>query len=307
MSRLKFYILIFFELLLFPLLFLFVYLKNNFPSSIFKQTIKYKINKNDLSKKIIFVVHEWAGYDFSRKKQIKYVNKEFDCGLKYHMERINCYNGPFDLEKIITISDFSPEYQKSLESKDFYNSSYKIYPVSNLSMDFSGYNHVAKNLLPEEDCFVFLTNSSVESAKVDFIDNHVKIFLEDPTLGLLGVSYCTKIYQSFIRNNFHPHVQSFFLVTRASVLKELLALNNGNLPGAKEAFKLSLIRFGEVKFTKDIQKLGYKVGIILEDMNFYEIPKSSILDSGFSRWSQPFGDFRLYANNPNRINLSKNH
>jgi hypothetical protein len=298
----KFYSILLLELLFFPFLYTIEFFKKIL-SLFYKNDNVYRVNINKLSSQVLYVVHEWAGYAFKRKKTIKYIEKEFECGLFYQIERMNRYNGKNELKKILTISGLQEGYLNKLKCDFVLPSDLSIYPVQNTAMDFSGYSFVINKYSDNtSDQIIFLTNTSVDADVRPFIDQYVNLFRDDPTIGLVGVSYCTKVYQSFIRNNFRPHLQSFFLVSRLSVLKEVKKINGGIFPGSNENFKLSIIRFGEVKITELVQKLGYKVCVILEDGSIKLIPKSGKFYNGFFYWNLPFNDYRLSVVNPNRIN-----
>ena len=302
----KFYLLIGVELITFPFLYLWEEVKK-YLGKYKKQRAGYKTTGLDISNDAIFIIHEWAGYPYVRFKTINYTGHKFVCGLKYHFERLSQYQGKYHIKKILTISDYTKEYYESLKKESFYDDKTQVYAVDNSAMDFSGYAHVVENILVEEkdDKVVFLTNSSVEAEMVAFLDNHIELFKSQPELGLLGISYSTKIYQTLIKNNFRPHLQSFFLVSKVSVLKEMIELNGGRFPGAKEHYKLSIIRFGEVKITELIQKLGYKVAVITEDEELHTLPDHGLFFNGYANWELPLNDYRLSANHPNRINVLK--
>lgn len=302
---LKFYLIVGIELLFSPFLFAFEALKKQIGRFIPDE--KSMVAKaTELDDEVIFAVHEWAGYPYVRQKTIKHVNHTFTCGLKFYFDRLSAYKGKYRLKKVLTLSDANDQYIAHLKKQDFYPSDLQIHPVDNMAMDFSGYNFVAKNMLrPERDQIVFLTNSSLESSQIDFIDQYVEHFRLQPELGLLGVSYSTKVYQTFIKNNFRPHIQSFFLVTRSRILQELLKKNGGNLPGSAEKYKLSIIRFGEVKITEMIQQLGYKVAVVTSDGKLTKFPDSGFFYNGYYKWKLPMNDYRLTTEYPNRINIMR--
>ncbi|MBC8986173.1 hypothetical protein H9X96_10350 [Pedobacter sp. N36a] len=301
----KFYFLIGLELIFSPFLYLFEWLKK-INGKFIKSSRQKRVDGTPIGNEILFVVHEWAGYPFTREKTIKYINKTFACGLKFHFDRLSNYDGKYNLRKILTISDCNDDYVANLKKQDFFTEDFEIYPVLNKAMDFSGYSFAIDKLVDSnKEQIVFLTNTSVDSMVVPFIDQYVNIFKSDPSLGLLGISYSTKIYQTLIKNNFRPHLQSFFLVSRSSVLKELVKSNGGSLPGSEEDYKLSIIRFGEVQITEQIQKLGFKVAVITEDKELYTLPDSGPFYNGFFNWKLPFNDYRLSVTHPNRINEFK--
>lgn len=300
---LKFYLIIGIELLFSPFLYGFEALKKWLGRFRVEGEATVRSNTREIDPEVIFAIHEWAGYPFVRQKTIKYTGTTFTCGLKPHLDRLSVYKGKYKLKKILTLSNANNQYAANFKRQDFYPHDLQICPVDNVAMDFSGYNYVAKNMLdPKREQVVFLTNTSVDATMVDFIDQYTDLFRKWPELGLLGISYSTKIYQTFIKNNFRPHLQSFFLATRSSVLQELLEKNGGNIPGATEDYKLAIIRFGEVRITEMIQQLGYKAAVITADGKLTFLPDFGIFYNGYHQWELPMDDYRLSAKHPNRIN-----
>lgn len=255
-------------------------------------------NDNSLSDNIVFLIHEWAGYPFVREKTIKRTQNKFTCGLKYSLERINSYIGKYKVEKILTISDCSDEYIERLKLSDFFKEDINIIPVTNKSMDFSGYSYLAHKIVStKQNKLVFFSNTSVNAIKCDFIDQYIDIFLNNKNLGLLGISYSSKIYQTFIRNNYTPHIQSFFFLTTTEVLEKIIIFNKNIFPGERSDYKLSIIRFGEVKLSQIVQKLGLDIGIIDEKGKLLILPMEED-----SATDLVVGDYRLFVKNPNKIN-----
>ncbi|WP_131555216.1 hypothetical protein [Sphingobacterium deserti] len=249
----------------------------------------------------MYHVHEWCGYPFERKKTIKYVNKTFDCGLRYSLEKIKAYSGQYSIRKILTLSDYNEPYVANLSREEYFDDNTEIYKVENSSMDFSGYSFLTKKLISEtKNQLVFFTNSSVNAIPADFLDSYVDTFIANKNLGLLGISYSSKIYQSLVKNNYSPHIQSFFFLTSIEVLKEILDANKGFFPGETERYKLSIIRFGEIELSNIVRKLGYDLGVVTEDGKLLVLP-----DSYYPKILVD-GDYRLFAKDPNRINIIKN-
>jgi len=297
----KFYLLILIELFFFPFLYLWEAFRNFVSSKNVKQY--YSTDKSDIKpiNDVIYLIHEWGKYPIKRKKHINAI-PEFECGLFYQVQRLDRYNGQKKIRKYLTISDYSVEYIKYIEDNGIGLKDYTVIPVQNKGMDFSGYSYLTNKIIDSsQNQIVFLTNTSVEKDISDYIDDYVKLFEKYHNLGLLGISYSTKISQSFIKNRFSPHLQSFFLVSRSQVLKEAVKTNNGKFPGESETLKYSIIRFGEIKLSKLISKLGYDLAVVEPSGNIYFLPKDKILNNGYNTWKLPFGDRRLTNNSPNRI------
>lgn len=250
---------------------------------------------------VIYLIHEWSKYPIKRDKKVNRI-PEFECGLLYQIQRVDRYKGNKKIQKYLTISDYSSDYLKYLKVNGIMLDDYNVIPVPNRGMDFSGYSYLVKSIIDfDQNQIIFLTNTSVEKDISEFIDDYVGIFEKYPSLGLLGISYSTIISQSLIKNKFTPHLQSFFLVSRSHILKQVVELNNGNFPGENETLKYSIIRFGEIKLSKLIQKLGYELAVIEPGGKIYFFPKAKMFCNGYNTWDLPYGDRRLTNNSPNRI------
>lgn len=116
-----------------------------------------------------------------------------------------------------------------------------------------------------------------------------------PEIGMLGISYCTRMFQSLVRNNFTPHLQSFFLLTTTSVLREIVASNRNRFPGAGIGHKLLLIRKGEVALSRLVLRLGYRLAVIRPENG------ALFLFTDYRRWNIPRGDIRQTLSEPNKI------
>lgn len=288
-SKLKFWLSVFTEVVLYP-----------FARERKSLIVKERADSN-LSNKIIYHIHEWCGYPFEREKKIRYRDYSFKCGLKPAIARVSIYRGSRDIEKVLTLSEATVSYVKKLKKEDFFDRDFQIVRVGNDSMDFSGYAHIVHNVLQDaSNDFVFLTNSSVDDHVYDFIDDYISCYLKNKNIGILGVSYSSKIYQSLIKSNFTPHVQSFFMLTTSEIIREIVEVNGGRFPGEDEFYKLGLIKFGEAKLSQIVQQLGYDLGIVNDKGDVTVLPrdarfKSEIVD----------GDYRLFSRFPNRINTLK--
>ena len=286
----KFYFVLLGELLLLPILYLKEFLKRyiSIPERADKkrQTANYN--------KLVVGIHDWAGYELKRTKTIN--NISFDCGLKFQLDRFANYKGTKDIKLSLTISG-EPD-----NNYDKYNG-LNITKVSNYGMDFRGYSQTIQNESDQENCYVLLMNSSVEAKQVDFIDQYIEFLENNPTVGLLGISYSSKIFQTLIRNNFTPHIQSFFLITTLNVLKEVISHNKGEFPGQDIIHKRLLIRFGEVRLSRIISDLGYQLAVITDQGKPFIFPKTKgLLNTAYQQWKQPKGEYRFHTKHPNRIN-----
>lgn len=288
--RFKFYLIILFELLFLPYFFFRNWYKWNFGIHI--PLKMHRVRESVYVDKISVCIHEWGGFEATRTKKVKKIPK-FLCGLSFQLRRFKEYRGQYNLDLTITLSD------SQLLSYDINHS--KIIKVSNCGMDFSGYSNFYNSLADQPNQYVILTNTSVNSFECEFIDGYIDFFRNDRTIGLLGISYSSKMSQSLIYNNFTPHLQSFFVLTTLHVLKEIVEFNSG-FPGSKVDFKLQLIREGEIRLSQIALKLGYNLVSILEDGTPFYFDSSCMLDNGRSSFNSFFGDYRLNVKNPNSIN-----
>lgn len=242
-------------------------------------------------------IHEWGGYSLVRRKKVSSI-PEFQCGLKFQLQRFSSLRKKGKIVLCVTLSE---EFR--CQDKNYICSRTDDYhAVSNEGMDFSGYSSFYNFIKGCPNAYVILTNSSVNSLQDDFFDGYIRYMEQHPEVGILGTSYSTKCFQSFIRNNFTPHLQSFFLLTTIDVLKEIVAVNKGKFPGAKVTHKLLLIRKGEVGLSQLALKLGYCLAVVMENGDVFRFWKKGIY---YSKWSLPLGDMRFAVLHPNRINPIK--
>lgn len=282
-DRIGFYFLLFKELMLFPFLYIReLYIKQCNPSGTYR-----KYREAVKMKKVSVGVHEWGGYKPVRVKNIKN-GTSFQCGLLGQLQRFSKYRY---VDLIVTLSDS--------EKFSYYDVVYeytdRVVKVSNKGFDFSGYDAFYRLVKDQPNQYVILTNSSVNLSQDDFLDGYIQYMEENPDVGLLGVSYCTRMWQTFIRNNFTPHLQSFFLLTTTDVLNEVVALNNDKFPGKGINHKLLLIRQGEIKLSRLVQKLGYQLAVVN--------PQDGIpfKFTNYRHWKLPKGDIRQLLSEPNKI------
>ena len=144
-------------------------------------------------------------------------------------------------------------------------------------------------------------NTSIEKTQTDFIDDYIAYMESNPSIGLLGISYSTKKFQTLIRNNFEPHVQSFFLMSTSHILKQVSKHNNG-FPGKSIKHKRLLIREGEIKISSIIKRMGYSLAIIDEQGKPFIFPTSTNKYLKHKMWGMPYGDYRYSVDTPNKIN-----
>ncbi|WP_312993458.1 hypothetical protein [Chryseobacterium flavum] len=258
---------------------------------------RHNKQRKDIQNRCILVnIHEWGGYPLERNKTVSNI-PQFECGLKYQLQRFNNAKKKNPLFINVTISDIEKcsdiEYIKSKADN--------VDPVRNEGMDFSGYSSFYEKIKDKENSYVILSNTSVNAIQEDFLENHIQYMEEHPEVGMLGVSYCTKIIQTFVRNNFTPHLQSFYILTTIDVLREVVELN-GKFPGDGIDHKLLLIRNGEIRLSTLVLRLNYKLAIVQENGEVYQFGRNGFMDNSFNAWKLYFGDIRVISKIPNRIN-----
>lgn len=274
------------ELLLSPIL----YVKNIL---ILEKAVKRRVRKPVTTDTVYVEVHEWVGYPISRMKQLKN-GRIFQCGLEYQLGRFNMAKrySKYKVDLTVTVSDID---NYPYDMKYLKGNCDRVLSVPNIGLDFSGYASFFQLVKDKPNSYVILSNSSINSSIDNFLDGYIEYLEENPDVGMLGVSYCTKMYQTLIRNNFTPHLQSFFLLTTVEVLKELVHLNGDKFPGIDITNKQLLIRNGEIKLSQLIMNLGYKLAVVRPDNG------EPFKFTNKKAWNILKGDVRQTVNCPNRI------
>jgi hypothetical protein len=304
----KFWLFICFEAVFFPILYFINEVRNRISSQVHGSV---KIGNTPIVPidSLVFEIHEWAGYPLERTKQIK-SNTVFNCGLRNQIESMNDFDqlnrGKRMATYHLTVSDYSNSFQELIANEKLPISNFNLHKISNQGMDLAGYAYVVKNKISaKSNELVFLVNSSVSGNYANQLNDYILAFERNPNLGLLGVSYCTTINQSLIKNNFNPHLQSFFLVGRSSVLHELVKKNGEIFPGEFETNKYAIIRFGEAQLTSTVMNLGYDVGVVEPNGELVIFPQVKGFDNGYNAWKLLFGDRRLTNGAPNQVHKLK--
>ncbi|NYI50785.1 hypothetical protein [Macellibacteroides fermentans] len=296
-DSLKFYSIICLEFLLLPFLMLKEILKK-WVSNLNINTNTGKERLSVTSDTIDVLVHEWGGYNLNRVKKHK-SGREFNCGLKPWLEFLKNYTGKHRLNITLSVSEIE-KFKHLNEITPYVNS---VIPVSNSGYDFSGYSSFIESIKDSENKYIILSNSSVNTNCENFIDGYIDYMEKNPDVAMMGTSYCTKCYQSLIRNNFRPHIQSFFILTTIDVMKEIVRNNSQLFPGKNITHKLLLIRKGEIRMSEIALKLGYSLAIVLENGSVFKYKKKNKWDNCYSQWSYlKKGDMRFNVSFPNKIN-----
>lgn len=303
-DKMKFYSILCLELLLWIFLTTIEIFKKKYSLYVTRRNHNSTIKWRDkIQSKIIYVgIHEWAGYDLKRKKKLKN-GTNFDCGLQFQLERFQKYKGGLVVDVTVTLSD-DYKYKHYDLVLPFCN---RILPVSNAGYDFSGYAAFFNTIRNKTNSYVILSNSSVNALQDDFLDFYVEYMNANPDVGGLGVSLAMQYNQTLIKNNFTPHIQSFFLMSSIDVLREIVARNRGKFPGDGIKYKLLLIRKGEVQLSQLILDLGYKLAVVQSDGSVFKFGRQTSRDNCYASLYKRSVEQRLFVKNPNKINPIKKY
>lgn len=255
---------------------------------------KYRLQSDD---KIYINIHEWGGYPIIRTKMLKN-GKTFECGLRSQLQYYKSYMGLYKLSTIVTMSN--PEMCLNIDwIRD--NSDVQLF-VDNAGYDFSGYEATYRYLKKKGgNPYILLSNSSVNSRIDNYIDGYINYLKKNLDVGILGISMSETFPQTLIRNNYKPHIQSFFLLTTLDVLDEIVKANNNIFPGKNMKHKLLLIREGEIKISQMALNLGYKLAVVQSNGKVIKFGRKCWLDNCYSTLFDKKVENRLYVEYPNRI------
>jgi len=256
-------------------------------SNIYYGSRKRKPVKSDVVK---VCVHEWGGYKLEREKFFSKTSSN-QCGLKFQLQRFLSYRERGLVNLTVTMSDSEKHCELDYVKQYCDN----FIEVSNVGMDFSGYSAFFHSIENCDNCYVILSNSSVEKSQTDFLDGYIRYMEENLDVGMLGISYSTRMYHTLIRRNFLPHIQSFFVLTTLEVLKEIVEANKRRFPGEDADYKRLLIRKGEIPLSRLTLKQGYRLAVVYpEDGVPFKFTDKK-------HWAHPFDDLRLVCSRPNYI------
>lgn len=206
------------------------------------------------------ILAEWGKYPLKREKV--FGKNIIKCGLLRVLENMLTHPGGerFEVRIVITDCDNSTKlkYQSLIKNYSF------IEDVSfrdNQGQDIGSYNFAYQRLLKENyNGNVIFMNSSVRGPlKRDWLKNYLALFHSDTQIGLCGITLNNQNYFSFSKSYLpkNPHVQSFFLLTEISLLKEVFP--TGSLSGFNQESKKALIKSGEIGISTAFLNKGYKI------------------------------------------------
>lgn len=252
------------------------------------KTGTYKERRFCDNNKIYVEIHEWGGYQLKRIKCVNRIPK-FECGLKYQLDRFNNYQGKYKVNLTITMSD--PELHNNINQ--IVHNCDNFIVTDNRGKDFSGYSTFYESIKNKNNAYVILSNTSVSNYICPFLEDYIDYMNENLDVGMMGISYNSRCYQSLRYKNFTPHLQSFFLLTTIDVLNEVVSFNK-SFPGSNIDNKLLLIREGEIKLSQIVLSLGYKLAVVTT----YGVVK---FNNDRQKWNLKYGDSRIGSKTPNAI------
>lgn len=294
----RFYFIILCELFFLLPLILWEYMRK-YISLIFKQT-SYQVNRVPVSENKLYVcIHEWGGYGLTRKKTLKN-GRAFECGLKFQINRFSTYKGKYNVDVTVTISDLFRYHDSNLAYVKLHSD--RVIQVDNAGFDFSGFSCFFNLIKNKRNGYAILTNSSVNSSMSDFIDEYLDYMEKNQDVGALGISLAKNYNQTLVKNNFKPHIQSFFILTTIDVLNEVVKMNKSTFPGVGIKHKLLLIRQGEIMFSQLVLDLGYKLAVVQSDGVPLKFGRKHYFDNCYGTLHKYKIENRLDVANPNSIN-----
>ena len=294
------------ELILFPILILKNYLiiftkKNNISNNSQKKVLRKHPTLN-----IKLCIQDWVCYENTRFKTLKN-GASYKCGLEG--QDMKFFSKKYSIQKNLFISGTKNEHELFFDNKikNLKFENFVIQKTNNDLLDFSSYKLFYESLDKDINETLIFCNSSV-STEFNFpiIDQYLDFFYENKDVGLMGISSNTKDQQSFIFNNFNPHIQTLFFITTTFILRDIISKNRNLFPGedATPFNKYSIIQHGELLLSKLILKLGYSLAIVNQ---FGEVLKFNQINQNvnFNKWTLPKSDMRTSSMYPSQAKILK--
>jgi len=293
------------EIIFFPFFYLY-----NYIYLLFREKLHYSENKLRIKNTGIvnICLQDWSEYENIRYKKLKN-GFSYKCGLTNQMIKLHSEKYHTNKYLYLTLDKISDNKNKIEDFKNiniFIKNNFKIVYSNNNYLDFSSYSDFFfKKINKDKNDILLFMNSSVSTDfNVPIIDNYVDYFNKNLDIGLFGISSNSKIYQSIILNNFNPHIQSLFFITTTNIMNEVIKMNDNVFPGlnSTKKNKYSLILNGEIKLSKIIMKLGYKIAVINEYGKVNKFRSQGFFKNRAS-WPNNFNDMRLNSNYPSQTKI----
>jgi len=162
------------------------------------------------------------------------------------------------------------DFLNSINNKKFKNGKLKILFKENYGRSFAGYNYAFKQLKDEYDYFIF-TEDDIIIHHSNYSIKAVDCFNRQKNIGAVAYQSTTiENYEGVSAEEF-IHIHGGVCLSSTKVLKELYN-KLGNLPHCKKndsQLYENIIKNGEIAFTNEIYKLGYKLTNINEQLYDY--------------------------------------
>jgi hypothetical protein len=235
---------------------------------------------------------EWGHYPGMREKKLG--QTLVHCGLKRILDNLNRQPAGIEFQVILVINQCPWLKKKKYESmKSGFPFIEKIIFRNNEGFDFGAYNAGYRHLKTiQYDGDVVLMNTGVSGPDENkWLLKYHELFHSEKNIGLVGVTMNSNV--THLRETyFAPHVQSFFLYTSMTVLKEVVG---EEMPGSRERNKSEVILKGEIGLSQMILEKKYGItSLLFPNFVYYE----------GAQWAIPEGDMRFieeYKSKTNRV------
>ncbi len=293
------------EVILYPF-FIFFNSINNYLGFLFPfDTKKENFVRKPLGKNVSLCIQDWVCYENIRYKTLKN-GASYRCGLLNQEKKF--LSKKYNINKKLYISGTVEEHKQFFDQKlkNISLNDFKITKSSNEYLDFSSYKSFYNSLDKKYNDVLIFCNSSV-STEFNFpiIDEYLDYFYQNEDIGIMGISSNTKDQQSFIFNNFSPHIQTLFFITSTFLLNEIVIANNGIFPGENSTLynKYSIIQNGELTLSKLTLRLGYSIAVVDQFGDVHKFKQNKKYYNCVSSWNLPKLDMRIATNYPSQAKI----
>lgn len=292
------------ELVLFPIFIFKNYLNNYLKINNKPKSNQIKVLREPSTSNIKLCIQDWVCYENSRFKTLKN-GASYKCGL--NDQEIKFFSKKYSIQKNLFISGTENEHELFFDDKikNLKFENFNIQKTNNDLLDFSSYKIFYESLDKNINQTLIFCNSSV-STEFNFpiIDQYLDFFNENKDVGLMGISANTRDQQSFIFNNFNPHIQTLFFITTTFVLKDIISKNKNLFPGEDSTpfNKYSIIQKGELYLSKLTLELGYSIAIVDQFGDVVKFNQKN-QNKNFNNWILPKSDMRISTMYPSQAKI----
>jgi len=232
--------------------------------------------------KITIVLIEWMGYPLRRKKTLG--KNKFKCGLGRILKNMDKYKAGTEFNCILIVNiDENNKKQRYNKLAEKYSFISNIFFRDNQGFDIGAYNYGYQYLKQQNyEGDILFMNSALQGPSHDnWLIKYKDLFHMEEKMGLCGITVNSH-NTNMLEKPFMPHVQSFFLYSNISVLKEVFPSSLSGSEIIKD--KNKLINEGEVGISQKILDAGY--GICCSSFPGFIFRKNG-------EWTIPEGDIRF--------------